>query len=137
MEVRAPTDGPPPPAAGKGGCGGPRGAPAPSHPGPAPRPLGIATGVVAAVPLLVGVRMFPCPVLAVLLALYGTLPSLQPLAWPLLVPVLLPVLGLSPITRRLPLDAFDLTVLTTLAVGCTRSWGAPRRPGLAHPFRLH
>ncbi len=126
VDVRAPTDGLPPPAAGKE-VAADLVAPGPSHPGPTPRPLGIALGVAAAVPLVVGVLRFPLawPVLAVLLALYGALPWVQPLACLLILPVLLPVLDLSPITGRLSLDAFDLTVLTTLAVGYARSGGAP------------
>lgn len=137
MQVRSPMDEAPPPAAGTE-VAADLVAPAPSHPGPALRPIGVALGVAAAVPLVVGVLSFPLawPVLAVLLALYGALLWVQPLAWLLILPILLPVLDLSPVTGRLPLDAFDLTVLATLTVGYARNWGAPRSPWPSPLFPL-
>jgi hypothetical protein len=102
---------------------------------PAPTTVGTALGVLACLPLVAGTLSFPLawPILASGLALYGALLWFLPLAWLAVIPALLPALDLSPITGRLPLDAFDLCVLTTLAVGYVRTWGA--RP-LPWPNRL-
>lgn len=94
-----------------------------------PKPLGLALAGIAALATAAGLAAFPLawPVLAACLVLYGVLLWRQPLAWLLMIPALLALLDLSPITGRLPLDAFDLCVLTTLAVGYARIWGV-RRP---------
>jgi len=97
---------------------------------PAPRRLGIALAVPTALAWLAGVATFPLawPILATALLLYALLLWFYPLAWLLVVPALLPALDLSPLTGRLPLDAFDLVVLTTLLVGYLRVLGVHRRP---------
>ncbi|AUB80800.1 VanZ family protein [Candidatus Thiodictyon syntrophicum] len=107
---------------------------------PAPKKLGMALAVPAGLALSAGIAAFPVawPILAALLLLYALLLWSYPLAWLLMVPALLPTLDLSPITGRLPLDAFDLVVLTTLLLGYLRVLGVHRRlwPNRLYPVAL-
>jgi VanZ family protein len=97
---------------------------------PAPEPLGLAMASALTVPLGAGVLAFPLgrPVLLAVLLAYGALLWVRPLAWLAVLPALLPVLDLSETTGRLSLDAFDLLVLVTVAVGYARLLGLRPRP---------
>jgi VanZ family protein len=94
--------------------------------------------VVALVPtacLTAGILAFPLarPLLILGLVLYATLLWRRPHAWVAVIPALLPMLDLSDVTGRLWLDAFDLVVLLTLAVGYARLSGLRPRPW-PHPL---
>jgi len=62
------------------------------------------------------------------LVLYGAILWHYPIAWLAVIPAALAFLDPSPITGRLSLDAFDLVVLVTLAVGYARLLGMPAAP---------
>jgi glycopeptide antibiotics resistance protein len=127
------------PVAASGASGGPR-VLATRPIWPAPTPAGIALGVLAGLPLVAGILAFPLawPILGVGLVLYGVLLWFLPLAWLAAIPALLPALDLSQISGRLPLDPFDLCVLTTLAAGYARTWGVRPAPwpNRLFPFAL-
>lgn len=102
----------------------------PPPPVPAPTPLGIGLALLALLALVLGMTAFPVarPLLGLALLLYAVLLWYRPMAWLAVLPALLALLDLSPITGRLYLDAFDLFVLATLAVGHARLSGLAPAP---------
>jgi VanZ family protein len=107
-------------------------------PFPAPSPFGTGLAVLALLALLIGMTTFPVarPILGLALLLYAVLLWYRPMAWLAVIPALLALLDPSPITGRLYLDAFDLFVLTTLAVGHARFSGRPLTPWSHRLFPL-
>jgi glycopeptide antibiotics resistance protein len=97
---------------------------------PAPHPAGMVIGLAAGLLALAGVVSYPVgtPWLVAALLGYGALLWHRPSILFFTMPALLPVLDLSPITGRLWLDEFDLTVLVTLAVSYPRAYRIKPRP---------
>ena len=92
------------------------------------RPLGVLLSLAALAALGLGIVSYPLygTILVGFLILYAFALYRQPWLWLLLIPIALPVLDLSPLTGRLLLDAFDLLVLVTIAMGYWRIY--PLRP---------
>ena len=97
---------------------------------PPPASAGFIIGGLFAILAAIGIWTFPVApfLLLAALALYGALLWRYPIAWIAVIPAALALLDPSPITGRLPLDAFDLVVLVTLAVGYVRLLGVSPTP---------
>ncbi len=86
---------------------------------PPPQPIGILLSAFAAIATAAGIFHYPllAPLLALGLAAYAFALYRNPWLWLAALPIALPILDFSPLSGRQVLDAFDLLVLTSLAIG--------------------